>query len=58
MEKHLLLFDFNIVIVIMLGKICFTGIFSVWNKRHDRRRMDSDFKTIQLNYLFQHVVIG
>lgn len=52
MEKHLLLFDFNIVIVIMLGKICFTGIFSVWNKRHDRRRMDSDFKTIQLNYLF------
>lgn len=32
LAEHLLLFDFHVVILVVFGKVCFTGIFCVWKR--------------------------
>lgn len=61
LAKHLLLFDFNIVILVVLGKVCFTGIFRVWhNRRRNRLRLQFKKNAIystcdQFSILYQEI---
>lgn len=50
LAKHLLLFDFDIVILVVFGKVCFTGIFRVWKKGNERRRRILSIITLFFNF--------
>lgn len=48
MTKYSLLFDFHIVILVMLCQVCFAGIFCIWKEARQTHFLEEHFEPVSL----------